>query len=142
MDEKVLIAKKMDFEWLISFPRMQKAYEIDGNIFISFINKEANYFSMTLPLVDQSKKEEEESNSESDDEPEIVQAVFNDEAGSERWATTVEYPLVFCSDKFRPQELHVMHLTHGMQERVILYQSDTGLSFVSFVKNNGLKDGT
>ena len=81
---------------------------------------------MTLGLDEPKKEKKDKDNSDSDAEPELVAVSWN-EKETDGWALTVEYPLVACSDKARPQELHLMHLTNGMQERVILAHSKLDL---------------
>jgi len=46
--EKRLSGRMTHFDWIITFPKIQKAYEIDGKVFVSFINKGKKYFSITL----------------------------------------------------------------------------------------------
>ena len=76
------------------------------------------------------------------DEDAITPEIAWNEDETLNWTTAIDYPLIVCADKRRPQELQMMHLTNGMQERILMTQVAKRLAFVCFTQSSGMEAGT
>mmetsp|Transcript_21026 Transcript_21026/g.25840 ORF Transcript_21026/g.25840 Transcript_21026/m.25840 type:complete len:135 (+) Transcript_21026:1922-2326(+) len=115
--EKVHARLWTGLEWMFSYPSPQIAMQTENKVLISTVEQSGKLRFVALKIPDKQEKEGEDSSDGEQDE--FVQELIWEAEDPSRWSSQVDYPLVACADKERPQEIRISHMTNGMQEKAL-----------------------